>query len=195
MIKKIKFWSVLMLAVMTLSVMVACGNDDEDNSPSAYTEAEIVDILTGNWGVYGEARVTAYDTNETVTDSYKGTIEFGTNKTVKFKITEATQKVIYTSYIPDGFHYTYEHYIEELFIDNYYKYSILRKGGKNYICFGSSDNPFAFEIVSLKKNTFMLRLDNDIYNYKDQYFFTNIILTVKDKSKATGHAYMTVVSN
>jgi ABC-type multidrug transport system fused ATPase/permease subunit len=111
----------------------------------------------------------------------KGNIEFKADKSVKFKITDGTkQKYSYTAI--DGQTYEYEYYIEEAFIDNYNKYTILKKSGKNYISFGSSSNSYAFEIVSLTKNTFVLRIDDDIFNYDN-------------KSKAAGHVYMTIVSN
>ena len=184
--KKIKLLSILMLAMMTLPMMVACGDDNDDNGASDYTEAEIVELLTGKWEVYGEVKVNVYETEGTIletdkiTDNYKGTIEFKADKSVKFKITDATkQKASYTS---DGQTHEYEYYIEDAFIDDYYKYTILKKNGKNYISFGSSSNPYAFEIVSLTKTTFMLRLDDDIINSEN-------------KSKPLGHVYMTMVSN
>lgn len=173
-----------MLAVMALPLLVACGDDNDDNSATAYTEAEIVELLTGKWEVYGEYKATNYDTKESFADNYKGTIEFKADKSVRFKVTDGTKyKTSYTITI-DGqtFEYEYEYYIEEQIIENYSKYSVLKKGGRNYISFGSSSNPYNFEIVSLKKNTFMLKLDRDLDN-------------PENKSKVLGHEYMTIISN
>ena len=170
----------MLIALMSLS-LTACGDDNDNNGASNYTEAEIIELLTGKWEVYGDVKVTVYETDETFTDSYKGNIEFKADKSVKFKITDGTkQKYSYTAI--DGQTYEYEYYIEEAFIDNYNKYTILKKSGKNYISFGSSSNSYAFEIVSLTKNTFVLRIDDDIFNSDN-------------KSKAAGHVYMTIVSN
>lgn len=179
--KKVKIWSMMMLVAMALPMMVACGDDDEDNGASNYTEAEIVDLLTGKWEVYGELNLTAYNTNETFTDNYKGTIEFNANKSVKFKVTDGTKySSSYTT--SDGQTHTDNFFIEENFIDTYHKYTILKKGGKNYIQFGSSSRGTAFEIVSLTKSTFLLRFDEEITDDND-------------KSKSLGHVYMTIVSN
>lgn len=163
-----------MLAVMALPMLVACGDDNDDNSSTAYTEAEIVELLTGKWEVYGECKATNYDTKESFADKYKGTIEFKADKSVKFKVTDGTKYK--TSYTYDGKTYEYEYYIEEGFVTS--KYTVLKKGGKNYISFGS----YAFEIVSLKKNTFMLRIDEEVYDDNN-------------KSKLLGHVYMTIISN
>ena len=182
--KRIQIWSMMMLVVMALPIMVACGDDNDNinnNGAPDYTEAEIIELLTGKWEVYGELVATAYETNETFTDNYKGTIEFKTNKSVEFKITDATKKKKY-SIKYEGQTYELESYYEEEFVDDYYKYTILKKNGKNYISFGSSSISYAFEIVSLTKTTFMLRLDDEIIN-KD------------NKSKPLGHVYMTMVSN
>lgn len=169
-----------MLAVMALPMLVACGDDNDDNSATAYTEAEIVELLTGKWEVYGEFKFTNYNTKESFADNYKGTIEFKADKSVRFKVTDGTKYK--TTYTYDGKTYEYEFYVEEQIIDNYSKYSVLKKGGRNYISFGSSSNPYNFEIVSLKKNTFMLRLDRDVDN-------------PENKSKVLGHEYMTIISN
>ena len=151
-------------------VRVDNGNDDDNNGASNYSEAEIVELITGKWEVYGKFKVTDYETKKTITDNYKGTIEFTTNKSVKFKITDGTKQKI------SGI----EYYIENAFISDNDKYTIMRKYDKNFISFGSSGNQFAFEIVSLTKTTFMLRLDEEIND---------------TKSKAIGHIYMTMVSN
>ena len=103
-----------MLAVMALPLLVACGDDNDDNSATAYTEAEIVELLTGKWEVYGEYKATNYDTKESFADNYKGTIEFKADKSVRFKVTDGTKyKTSYTITI-DGqtFEYEYEYYIE-----------------------------------------------------------------------------------
>lgn len=170
-----------MLVVMAFPMMVACGDDNDDGGgASEYTEAEIIELLTGKWEVYGEYKATNYDTKESFADNYKGTIEFKTDKSVKFKVSEGT-KYSYT-YTYDGQTYKYEFYMEEEIIDNYHKYSVLKKGGRNYISFGSSSNPYNFEIVSLKKNTFMLKLDRDVDD-------------PDNKSRVIGNEYMTVISN
>ena len=179
--KKNKIGSMMMLVLMVFPMMVACGDDNDDGGgASAYTEAEIVELLTGKWEVYGEYQATNYDTKDSFADKYKGTIEFKSDKSVKFKVTDGTKYK--TSYTYDGKTYEYEYYIEEQIIDNYSKYSVLKKGGRNYISFGSSSNPYNFEIVSIKKNTFMLRLDRDVDN-------------PENKSKVLGHEYMTIISN
>ena len=165
------FWSKMMLVAMVLPIFVACGDDNDDGGATAYTESEIVELLTGKWEVYGEFKVTN-DNNESVSDNYKGTIEFKADKSVKFKVTEGTK---------------YKDFEEKIL--NNSKYSVLKKGGRNYISFDSSLDPYNyfivsynFEIVSLKKNTFMLKLDRDVDDSD------NI-------SKLLGHVYMTIVSN
>lgn len=173
-----------MLVVMALPIMVACGDDDDNddnnnNIGASYTEAEIVELFTGKWEVYGEVKATFYEADETYTDNYKGTIEFKADKSVKFKVTDGTKY----KYTDDGQPYETEYYVAEILIGNNFKYTVLKKGGKNYISFDySSIDSYPFEIVSITKNTFMLRLDDDIIDYEN-------------KSKPLGHIYMTIVSN
>ena len=96
--KKIKIGSMMMLVLMVFPMMVACGDDNDDGGgASEYTEAEIVELLTGKWEVYGEYQATNYDTKESFTDNYKGTIEFKADKSVRFKVTDGTKyKTSYT---------------------------------------------------------------------------------------------------
>ena len=179
--KRILFWSMMMLVVMALPTIVACSSDDDNNDTSNYTEAEIVELLTGKWEIYGEVKVTHYETQTTITDNYKGTIELKNNKSVYFRITDATkQKASYTEY--NGKTYEYEYYIEDVLIHDNYKYTILKKNGKNYIFFGGTSNPYPFEIVSLTKTTFLLRLDEEV-------------IDKRNNTKSLGHLYMTMVSN
>ena len=43
--KKLTFWSVLMLMVMALSTMVACGSDDNDDSTGSISQSQLI----GTW--------------------------------------------------------------------------------------------------------------------------------------------------
>jgi hypothetical protein len=171
-----------MLAVLIVPVMVACGDDDDSDGggTSAFTESEIVELLTGKWEVYGECEFTNYDTKESFSDNYIGNIEFKADKTLKFKVSEGTKYS--DTYTYDGQTYNYDYYIEEAIIDTNTKYSVLKKGGRNYISLGSSSDPFNFEIVSLTKNTFKLKLNYDVYD-------------PDNKARVIGKIYMTIISN
>ena len=90
-----------MLVVMALPTIVACSSDDDNNDTSNYTEAEIVELLTGKWEIYGEVKVTDYETQKTITDNYKGTIELKNNNE-EGKINEAISCVPETNVSCEG---------------------------------------------------------------------------------------------
>lgn len=85
--KKFSILSTLLLAVMMLTMMVACSSDSEDNGKSIeYTTDQIADMLKGKWDVFGELRLNSQE--ESFAGKYKGTIEFKDNKNIRFIITE-----------------------------------------------------------------------------------------------------------
>ena len=161
-----KIIALLMFVLGILPMLVACGSDDDDDS-AELTSEEIVKLLTGKWEVYGELREYSYETKESFIDNYKGTIEFKENKNVTFKIKES-----------DKYSSNSLYFEEYLYIDDTDKYSILKKGGKNYIVFNSTFKSY-FEIVSLKANSFRLVLDDEL---------------TYDKVKV-GTVHMTMISN
>ena len=164
----------MLLVVMALPIMVACNNGD-DSEELSYTEAEVVEILTGQWEVYGELNAYANETGESFSDNYKGIIEFKANQSLNFKVTEG-QMMSYS----DRHGSTYEYYPEESIIRK--KYSLMKKEGKYYITFGSTYEPYTFEILSLTKTSFKMRMDDDIYDDDTD-------------RNALGHIYMTLNSN
>ena len=133
---------------MVLPIMVACGDDDDNvGNGISYTESEIVEILTGKWGINGFVRIST-DGGEKIEGDYTGTVEFTNDQKYIFKcsVIEGTQ--ISLSSLIEG--------------NNYQKYSVLRKNGNSYITFGSSSNYKSFQIVSINKNSFKLIEDEDM---------------------------------
>ena len=170
--KRIKIWSMMMLVAVALPMMVACGGDDDNNNNgSSYSSDEIVELLTGKWDIAGDFRISDPENKQQISGTYTGNIEFNANQkftrsikiTVDRNDTEATEENV--------------KYLVEEFIDNYYAYQILKKSGKNYICF---DKNYNFEIRSLNKTTFYFEMDQDLMSYSGE--------------KVTGHVYMTMVS-
>ena len=172
--KKIKIWSMMMLVAMTLPMMVACGGDDDNNNNngSTYSSDEIVELLTGKWDIAGDFIISDTENKQLMSGTYTGNIEFNANQkfTRSIKVTvdgnesEATEEDV-------------RKYLTSVFINNYYPYQILKKGGKNYICF---DKTYNFEIRSLNKTTFYFEMDQDLMSYSGE--------------KVEGHIYMTMVS-
>ena len=132
-----------------LPIFAACSSDD-DNSAAELTSDEIIQLLKGSWEVSGELK---YNYNgDFFTDYYQGVIKFEDNRYITFRVKE-------------GNHYTNSsYYLEEMIVDDYYKFNILKKGGNNYITFGR--NSYPFKIASLKANSFKLILD-ETYDYEN----------------------------
>ena len=157
-----------LLVMGLLPIFVACSSDD-DSSDVNLTSDEIVTLLKGKWEVSGELRANNTEIGETFNGRYKGTIEFKDNQKFTFVVTEGDK--YYTDDISI--------YLEEVLVNDNYKYSTLKKDGKNYIAFGSNNQPYNFEIISLKKNSFNLVLNTD-----------NVV-----NKKTVGRIYMTMYSN
>ena len=146
--KKIMFWSIMMLMVVILPMMVACSSDSDDNGSSIdLTAEEIKEILTGKWEVYGEYNWTITHPNhypQEKTGKYEGTIHFYKNKDIK------------TNGIP----------VIAGSLNDYY--NIKKKNGKNYLLFIDRNREIReYEIVSLTKTTFRLVCNEDINDKKD----------------------------
>lgn len=177
--KKKYLLSIIMLVAMSMPLMVACSSssDDEDGGDVSYTESEIVELLTGTWYVSGEIK--AVNKGKRTEGNYTGTIEFKANKSFKSSITsKCTRNDVHKEGEDDN------EMIDDtidLILDNDYKYSIVKKEGKNYIVFRCDifDDNWYFEIVKLNKNSFMLALNQDV------------IL----KGEVLSHFYMSIVSN
>ncbi len=175
--KKTKIWSMMMLAVMALPMIVACGGDD-NNDPPSYTEKEIVELLTGSWNVAGEYNLDDKSTSFLV-GTYTGNMHFKSDQT--FTRTITTTSTINKSDLDEKMIATF---IEEEFIRNYHKYSILKSGGQSYVSFRSSGTTYKFAIKELSKNSFRLVCDQDVID------------TTSDGKgeQVVGHVYMTIVS-
>ena len=194
--KKSKFLSILMLILMTMPSMVACGGDDDDigNSSSnggsgndgtaaAYTEDEVMDILKGEWEVYGSISET-YNNQEyqkyNFSGEYKGKIKFEPKyKKYVFTILEGDKYDPESSgnpYYPENF------YIRKNYNDQEY-FSLLKKEGKYYIAFDYYRYQYYFEIQSLTKTSFRMLLDKDFEGTDTQ-----------TKEKITGHVRMSLIS-
>lgn len=50
--KKLKFWSILMLVAMALPTAVACGGDDDEEKGSGEDTPAITSIIVGTWRYY-----------------------------------------------------------------------------------------------------------------------------------------------
>ena len=161
-----------MLMVLTVPMMVACSDDEEEQID--YTSSEIIDILLGGWDVHGSLKITSNDKNfETVTDNFKGTIEFKQSSSgylsYMFRITEND-----LDNKPEG----------RFISHNSQKgcYKIAKKEGNPYVHFGSDGdyyNTGLFKIVSLTKSKFKMVLDEDY----------------KDYDGIEKHVYMTLISD
>ena len=131
--KKKYLLSIIMLVAMSMPLMVACSSssDDEDGGDVSYTESEIVELLTGTWYVSGEIK--AVNKGKRTEGNYTGTIEFKANKSFKSSITsKCTRNDVHKEGEDDN------EMIDDtidLILDNDYKYSIVKKEGKNYIVF------------------------------------------------------------
>jgi hypothetical protein len=175
--KKLKFWSMLLLAVMVLPLTVACSDDDEEEEEIDYTSSEIVDLLLGGWDVHGSLKVTSNDKNfETVSDNFKGTIEFKKSsngyQSFNFTITENDLDIK-----PEG-RFIWLSSPKGCFM-------ITKRQGHPYVhfgCDGDYDDAGLFKIVSLSKSKFKMVLDVDYYDYYNLY------------DKIERHAYMTLIS-
>ena len=145
--KTVKFWSIILLTMMSFPVMVSCSSDDESNdgSAAAYTESEVKDILQGKWEVSGIVSASYSSTNHgtDISESYTGTVEFINNQ-FKYRYEPANAGI--TEYIRTYLCYPY--------------YELLKKSGKYYI--DISGNYYYLEILSLSKNSFKMALDEDI---------------------------------
>ena len=159
-----------MFGLGLLSMLVACSKDDDDNNVSdvaQLTEAEIVELLQGEWDVHGDIKFHSASGSK-FEDNYKGNIKFIQKNKFRFKVTEGNK-------------YKNWGYIEELFVDDQFGYTLLKKNGRRYIVFNSTQEPyeFEFEIVLLKANRFRLVYDQD----------------VSDEGKQLGSLYMSIISN
>ena len=164
----------MMLVAMTLPMMVACGGDDDNNNNgSSYSSDEIVELLTGKWDIAGDFRISGPENKQQISGTYTGNIEFNANQKFTRSIKVTVDENVFETTEEDV-----RKYLTDTFIRNYYAYQILKKGGKNYICF---DKKYNFEIRSLNKTTFYFEMDQDLMSYSSA-------------EKVEGHVYMTMVS-
>lgn len=183
--KKLRFWSTLVLAVMMMPVMVSCGDDDDDNgsgggSNISYTPEEIVDILIGNWEVYGHYEIPVdnkvYESDYTASATFKNRVGFDNYIYMYMD----TSDVFYT------LEYRYnKHYVNLNDLNNGY-YSIIRKNGKSFLrttmripyvrdrnSLDYKDLGFLdFQIVNLSKTKLKLVADQDI---DGKHYYISII--------------------
>jgi len=171
--KRIKNLSKLMLAVMTMLVMVACGGSD-DNKSSEYTSEDIVKLLTGKWTISGDVLLTETETGNKMEGNYTGTLNFKENQSiesyVKANCTHSDFSENDLSWIIN-FHFLY----------NKYKYSVAKKNGKDYISIKGVTNSYDFEIISLDKTTMRLVLEGDYTRLLDDKKNTHVFMTVNSK--------------
>ena len=166
-----KVYSTILMLTITIGVLnlCSCGGNDDGGGVS-YTESEIVELLTGTWGVSGELKYTEGD--KRMEGTYTGSLEFRSNLHYYPSLNcNCTRNDFHSEGQNDNNEMKNIIYRS---IPAYPVYSILKKDGKIYIVFSN----YSFEIVSLTKNTFKFVLDQDIeYN-----------------GKIYSHVYMTVVS-
>ena len=155
----------LMAMVLVMPTCVSCSSDDE--GASTYTSEEITELLMGKWTISGD--LNCETTSLSFDEHYKGTIEFKNNNKYVFNVTESD---LYKGL---------GKIVEYSFANSSSSYSVLKKGGDSYLILGNSKCPF--KIVSLKKNSLKLVLDEDVI---DLYILN---------SKQSGHVYMTILSN
>ena len=177
--KRIKIWSMVMLVAVALPMMVACGGDDDNNNNgSSYSSDEIVELLIGKWEIAGDFRISDSENKQQISGTYTGNIEFKANQkfTRSIKITVDRNDTKNTE--------EFVRYYVASFISDYYAYQILKKGGKNFICF---DKTYNFEIRYLNKTTFYFEMDQDLMSY-------NTTNNGTSEEKVAGHVYMTMVT-
>lgn len=175
--KRIKNLSKLMLAVMTMVVMAACGGSD-DNKSSEYTSEDIVKLLTGKWTISGDIIVTADETGKKIEGNYTGTMEFTADQKVNRKfVANCSHNDFPTDYY--GSDNAMLGALLSYLTDS--KYTVAKKNGKNYISFrASSSKSYDFDIVSLDKTRMRLVLDDNKNigvgdNYNDSHVYMTII--------------------
>ncbi len=176
--RKMKFLSTILLAVMTMSTMVACSSssDDEDGGGVSYTESEIVELLSGTWKVSGDLKVVEKETGKVLEGNYDGNITFTSSQKVIFGSTSnCTRNDFDTQDYSDNNRFM-NHKVNSQYIlcSTYRDYEIVKKNGKIHLDL-SPYHKYFFEIVSLNKNTFKLVLNQDCDDGT--------------------HVYMTVISN
>ena len=181
--KNLKKWSMKILMLATLPLMVACGDDDSDNTTNLTTE-EIVNMLTGNWAIKGTVRVDYEDyylalegDNSGTKDydlkwegDYTGTIEFKENKGCDIQTSKILLRDSQGNIWRDKGNNSFSCSLSYLIYED--KYSVLRKNGKSYITFGKQ----SFQIVALNKNSFKLVEDEDLDGYGGtKHYYITII--------------------
>jgi hypothetical protein len=180
--KQLKIWSIMMLMVVTMPLLMACGddgNDGNDNDSPSYTESEIVELLTGTWNVRGEYNL--YDNNTSfLVGTYTGTMQFKSNQS--FTRTLATTSTVNTIGADEEI---IASLIQGEFMPNYHQYSIRKSGGQSYILFSNAYGiTYKFAIKALSKNSFRLECDQDV-----------VSTTSAGKSEqVVSHVHMTIVS-
>lgn len=178
--KKVSFWSIILIAMIALPMLVACSSDDDgnDGSAAAYTEEEIMSILKGAWDVSGNLTITynSAQFGEDIFDEYEGYIEFDPfNKNSRayfFKVNNGKVIIETTNY---SYHPERIFIYESMAKGNGYK--LIRKSEKYFINFTKTE-PYDFEIQSLTKKSFRMVLDEDLY----------------ENGKVIGHVRMTLNS-
>ena len=173
--KKLKIWSIMMLIVMALPLMVACGGDDDGGGNVDYTAEEIVNILTGSWKIYGHVTTKVcyagfynFPDESMIDQDYTGSIQF-----------TADQKV--TAHGPTFFEGKYyvnnglESATEMKYAVNLYSllrgtYSIYKSGGQTFIVI----NHYHFRIETLTKSSFRLICDG-VDGLRNENIYLSII--------------------
>lgn len=163
----------LMAMVLVLPTCISCSSDDDGGGSSNYTSEEITELLMGKWVIGGniECKTTTINFN----GQYKGTLEFKDKNRFSFSITEGDKYEYQTEL--NGEVVNKSTYLERSVVPSSGYYSILKRGGDTYLIMDNSN--FPFKIVSLKKNSLKLVLDEDFV----------------DNNNENGHVYMTIISN
>ena len=139
--------------MFAMPLMTACGGDDNENNGSSYTSDEIVELLAGKWEIAGDIMITEIESGKRQGGTYTGNIEFDKNQKFNRSIEAETEIEEFTKY---G---SLENIIHFRLLGNYFGYSILKKESRNYLVF---EKKYNFEIISLTKNTFSMKLNDDV---------------------------------
>lgn len=176
--KKIKIWSMILLTVMMLPIMVACTSDDDGEGGGiiSYTEAEIVEMLKGQWAIKGEISIENPIGGKNKAD-YSGTITFSVKNDRHF-VSDLSPVTLFKD---DQKKVALKRLIVVGSTSSSDDYKILRKESKTYIRFRSyygNGGYVTFQILSLSKNSFKLVLDE----------------IINDDEWNLGHVHMTMIS-
>ena len=107
--KIIRLAGFVFMAVVSYGLTACSSDSDDEGRNTSYTEAEILEIISGTWEVYGEAiydyKSFSFSKNHA---KYKGRLEFMSNQKIKYNMIEGGEieysinTDTYTSYIDEA---------------------------------------------------------------------------------------------